>query len=90
MTEGQSLSESSHESQGGALTAATLEPPTMTGLPRHSGWSSCSTLAKNASRSRSPTARPFQATSSGASVSSAGCPPACVSRRAPTPVMPRP
>lgn len=28
MTEGQSLSESSQESQGGALTAATLEPPT--------------------------------------------------------------
>ena len=35
-------------------------PPTITGFPRHSGWSSCSTLAKNASRSTSSSARPLQ------------------------------
>ena len=45
-------------------------PPTMTGLPRHSGWSSCSTEAKNASRSTSRIAGPSHARRSGAPLSS--------------------
>ena len=35
-------------------------PPTITGLPRQPGWSSCSTEAKNASRSTSRIAGPSQ------------------------------